>query len=146
MSAAGLPVFDETLHLTNSWLKDLMTELGWEDRHRAYLALRLTLQALRDQLTVENAADLGAQLPMLVRGFYYEGWRPSQAPGEERGKEEFLERVHTGFRQGPADEFIDAETVVRAVFKLLSERLSPGEAQKTRNKLRKGMRALWPEA
>jgi len=30
--------------------------------------MRATLHALRDRLTVEEVAQLGAQLPMLVRG------------------------------------------------------------------------------
>jgi uncharacterized protein (DUF2267 family) len=30
------------------------------------------LHALRDRLTVEEASDLAAQLPMLIRGLYYE--------------------------------------------------------------------------
>lgn len=46
-----------------------MEELDWQDRHAAYLALRATLHALRDRLTVEEVAELGAQLPMLIRGF-----------------------------------------------------------------------------
>ena len=93
MSATGLEVFDTTLHKTNSWLKELMGVLGWEDRHRAYLALRATLHALRDRLTVEEVAQLGAQLPMLVRGFYYEGWDPTGKPLQMRDKEQFLASI-----------------------------------------------------
>jgi uncharacterized protein (DUF2267 family) len=60
MSATGIPAFDNTLQKTQIWLNDIMEALGWQDRHRAYLALRGTLQALRDRLTVEEAAHLGA--------------------------------------------------------------------------------------
>jgi uncharacterized protein (DUF2267 family) len=68
-------VFEGTLQKTQVWLNDLMFELDWEDRpQKAYLALRTVLHALRDRLTVEEAVQLGAQLPMLVRGFYFEGW------------------------------------------------------------------------
>ncbi len=76
MSATGLDVFDTTVQKTNIWLNDLMKVLGWQDRHKAYLALRATLHALRDRLTVDEVAHFGAQLPMLMRGFYYEGWDP----------------------------------------------------------------------
>ena len=50
MSMTGLDVFDRTVHKTNSWLNELMEILGWSDRHKAYLALRVTLHALRDRL------------------------------------------------------------------------------------------------
>src|SRR3990172_2959955 len=70
MSTTGLQVFDQTLQLTNIWLKSLMEKQGWTDRHRAYLALRATLHALRDRMNPDEAAHLGAQLPMLVRGVF----------------------------------------------------------------------------
>lgn len=144
MSATGLTVFDETLHLTNAWLNDLMEELGWEDRHRAYLGLRLTLQALRDSLSVNESAQLAAQLPMLVRGIFFEGWHPAHKPVKERERDAFLKRVHDGFRQMPTDEPIDAEAVVHAVFGLLSRRLSDS-GRGARHSLPKSLRSLWPE-
>ena len=64
MASSGLAVFDTTLQKTNAWLKEVMDELGSSDRHQAYLALRAVLHALRDRLTVEEVAQLGAQLPM----------------------------------------------------------------------------------
>ena len=90
MGEAILPVFDKTIQVTNLWLKALMDRMGEDDRHHAYTALRSTLQALRDRLPVNEAAHLGAQLPMLVRGFYYEGWHPAGTPVKERGKDEFV--------------------------------------------------------
>jgi uncharacterized protein (DUF2267 family) len=103
MSITGLDVFDSTVHQTNAWLKAIMGRLGTEDRHRAYLALRTTLQALRDRLQPEMAVHLGAQLPMLVRGVYYEDWHMAGTPTRERHKEEFLAHVATAFSQGPRD-------------------------------------------
>ena len=146
MSATGLAVFDETLQLTNIWLKDLMLDLGWEgDRQRAYLGLRLTLQALRDHLTVEEAAQLSAQLPMLIRGFYFEGWHPADKPLKERGQDAFLAHIDDGFRQDPRGEPIDTAEMVAAVFRLLTRHLSAGQTDAVRNCLPKDLRRLWPD-
>ncbi|WP_342235689.1 DUF2267 domain-containing protein [Inquilinus sp. OTU3971] len=74
MSATGLEVFDKTLQTTNIWLNEIGETLG-PDRQRCYQALRAVLQTLRDRLSVESAAHVSAQLPMLVRGIFYDGWR-----------------------------------------------------------------------
>lgn len=143
MSATGLQVFDHTLQTTNIWLKQLMEDMGWEDRHRAYLCLRATLHALRDRMGVNEAAQLGAQLPMLIRGFYYEGWHPADKPLRERSREEFL--GHIAATLGPADPRLDAEEVARGVFRLLAERVTQGEIDDVKSILPKPIRTLWPE-
>jgi uncharacterized protein (DUF2267 family) len=143
MSANGLEVFDATVNKTNSWLKRLMDILGWEDRHLAYLGLRATLHALRDRLTVEEAAELAAQLPMLVRGFYFEGWDPTGKPVRERHREQFLARIE---RELPAGVRVDPELVARAVFRVLSEQVDDGEIDDVRAILPSEIRELWPDA
>src|ERR671923_2865237 len=119
MSMTGVESFDATLQKTHIWLDELMDELHWADRYQAYLALRATLHALRDRLSVEEAAHLGAQLPMLIRGFYYEGWTPTGKPVRERRKEAFLAHIREHFRN---DADIDPERVTRAVFRVLANR------------------------
>ncbi len=145
MSTTGLPVFDETLHLTNTWLKELMADMRWSDRHRAYLALRVVLQSLRDHLSPEQAAKLGSQLPMLVRGFYYEGWHPAHKPLKERSRADFLDGVVAGFRASPTDEPIDPVAVVGAVLGLLDRHVSAGVTENVKRALPRGLRQLWPE-
>jgi uncharacterized protein (DUF2267 family) len=141
MSTTGLDVFDTTVQKTNIWLKDVMDALGCQTRHQAYTSLRATLHALRDRLSVEEAADLGAQLPMLVRGFYYEGWDPTGKPVRERRLEDFLARVAREFR---ADELIDPEPVARAVFMVLASRITDGEIEDIKRVLPAEVRSLWP--
>ena len=141
MSTTGLQVFDQTLQLTNIWLKSLMEKQGWTDRHRAYLALRATLHALRDRMNPDEAAHLGAQLPMLVRGFYFEGWHPAGKPLKERSKGEFLAHIRKAM---PGDPDLDPERIARGVFSLLADRVTAGEIADVKQTLPKGVRELWP--
>jgi len=141
MSSTGLAAFEHTVDITNGWLKELDERLGWgADSHRAYHALRAVLHALRDRLPPEGTADLGAQLPMLVRGFYYEGWRPAGKPVKERTKERFLSHIAAAFA---GDAYTDPEVVARAVFKLLKARVSDGEIQDVKHNLPHELLYLW---
>jgi uncharacterized protein (DUF2267 family) len=88
---------DRTLPATNIWLDDLMKEMGWKERQRADHALRAMLHALRDRLPVEEASHLSAQLPLLVRGIYFEGWHPAKVPVRERMQDQFLTHVTEAF-------------------------------------------------
>ena len=139
---AGREVFDGTIQKTETWLNELMAELEWEGKlDKTYFALRTVLHALRDRLTVEEALQLGAQLPMLVRGFYYEGWTLKGKPHKERHKEDFLAHVKDAFKN---DVTVRPESVVRAVFRVLERHTSDGEIEDVKNSLPKAIRELWP--
>ncbi|HLI75771.1 MAG TPA: DUF2267 domain-containing protein [Acidobacteriaceae bacterium] len=141
--STGLSMFDSTIHTTHAWLNELTELLGCpDDPHRAYLALRSVLHALRDRLSVDEAASLAAQLPMLIRGFYFEGWHPHGKPLKERKKERFLAYIRSDFRQDPE---LDAEQVARAVFQLLARHITAGEVEKVQRTLPDEIRSLWPE-
>jgi uncharacterized protein (DUF2267 family) len=140
MSATGLETFDSTLQTTNTWLGELMRELGWEDRHRAYHAMRAVMHALRDRLPVNEAVHLGAQLPMLVRGFYYEGWHPANKPLKERTRDEFLVHVTEAFL---FDVGADSEKIARAVFRIIARHVSAGEIEDIKQTLPEEIRQLW---
>jgi uncharacterized protein (DUF2267 family) len=142
MTTTGIEALDSTVHQTNVWLKAIMGRLGTEDRHRAYLALRTTLQALRDRLQPEIAVHLGAQLPMLVRGLYYEDWHMAGTPTRERHKEEFLAHIAQAFRRGPE---IDPEQVARAVLATLADNIDPGQVSKIIAVLPLELRELWSQ-
>jgi uncharacterized protein (DUF2267 family) len=141
MKVTESEIFNQTMQKTHLWLNDLMAELDWQDRHKAYLALRAVLQTLRDRLTVEEAAQLGAQLPMLVRGFYYEGWNPTGKPVKERHQEEFLNHVKSYFK---TDDKVVPEKVVRAVFRVLSRHVTEGEIADIKQILPATLREMWP--
>ena len=143
MSATGLEVFDTTVQKTMTWLKDLMEELHWDDRHRAYLALRGSLHQVRDRLPVEEVAHLGAQLPMLVRGIYYEGWDPTRNPSRERTVEEFAGGMVDYF---PREVLYDYERVMRGCLRVLSQQVDPGIVRHIRGVMPRPIAELWDEA
>lgn len=122
------------------YLRHRQRRLGWREHQRAYHALRVVLHALRDRLSIDQAAALAAQLPMLIRGFYYEGWHPHGKPGRERHKEEFLAHIAAAFRDDPE---IDPEEVTRAVLQVVSKRVSAGEIANVKQSLPTELRALW---
>jgi uncharacterized protein (DUF2267 family) len=143
MSQTGLKAFDSTLQTTNIWLNEIMDQLSWEDRHRSYHALRAVLHALRDQLSVEECAAFGAQLPLLIRGVYYEGWKPSKVPARERRKSQFLAHIGMAYRDEPD---IDLEQITQVVFQVISNHVSTGEIEGIKNLLSGELRTLWPVA
>ena len=142
MSVTEIAPIETTIRTTNTWLKELAEELGWEDRQRAYHALGAVLHALRDRLTVAETADLGAQLPLLIRGLFYEGWNPHGKPVKERKKEDFLAHIAAAFGDHPE---IFPEGVAWAVFTILQRHISAGEIRDVQRILPAQIRALWPD-
>jgi uncharacterized protein (DUF2267 family) len=136
----GLEVFDETVHKTNAWLKEIASALDL-DRHGAYHVLRAVLHTLRDRLTVEETAQLGDQMPMLVRGIYYEAWHPAGKPEKIRSREEFLSKISGRIVM---KQSIDPENAARAVFRTLEHHISAGEIRDVMQVLPEDIRALWP--
>ncbi|MGO9847315.1 MAG: DUF2267 domain-containing protein [Methylocella sp.] len=141
MSAVGLESIEHTVQLTHAWINDLDTRLGWDNKHRSYRLLRTVLQALRDWLSVNEAVGLGAQLPALLRGVYYEHWRPVTTPVKQRSKADFVGRVADAFENDP---ILFPSAAVTAVFELLSEKVAAGEIEDVRHELPADIRALWP--
>lgn len=142
MSATGLEVFDKSLQTTHIWLGEIMDELG-PDREEAWHVLGAVLHALRDWIPVELAAHLGAQLPLLVRGLYYDQWRPTQRLERSRLQSEFIERVSDGLINRKP---INRVKAIQAVFRVLTRHVSPGQAEKVRQALPEDVRSLWTAA
>ena len=142
MKSVVSEIFDTSLQKTQVWLNEVMSELDWNDQpQKAYLALRTVLHALRDRLTVEEAVQLGAQFPMLIRGLYYEGWTLKGKPHKERHEEDFLDHVKKAFKN---DAAVNPGEVVRAVFRVLVRHTSPGEIEDVKHILPKALQELWP--
>ena len=142
MNDTRVAALDHTIQETNVWLKKLADDHHLGDRPHAYTALRAVLHVLRDRLTPEQAVHLGAQLAILVRGIYYEGWRLAGKPTNERQPAEFAALVAAHL---PPQFPRDSLSVTKAVFDLLGKELDPGETTKVLRELPAPLRALWPD-
>jgi uncharacterized protein (DUF2267 family) len=142
MSATGLDVFDKTLQTTNIWLNEIMDRLG-PDRHVAWKILSAVLHPLRDRLPVELAAHLGSQLPLLVRGLYYDQFEPARQPSGCDTPEQFRAAVASWLRDIRP---VDPDEAIGVVFALLSRHVSEGQVAKVRHSLPRGIRMLWDGA
>jgi uncharacterized protein (DUF2267 family) len=141
MAATGLEVFDKSIQTTNIWLDEIMADLG-PDRKLAYRALRAVLHALRDRLTVEEAAHLGAQLPLVVRGIFFDMWRPAGKPDRIRSEAEFFDRVAAELGDLRPVNIPDA---VRSVMQTLDLHVTEGEIDEVKGQLPEAIRRIWPE-
>jgi uncharacterized protein (DUF2267 family) len=141
MSTTGVAAFDSTLQTTHMWLNEICEELKWErDPHRAYHALSVVLHTLRDRLHPDEAAGFAAQLPLLVRGTFYEGWHPAGKPIKTHTVEEFLAPVTEAFRE---DGWIQPDKIARAVFTVLKRHISSGEVADIIATLPTDIQTLW---
>lgn len=140
MSATGLEVFDRTLEKTNIWLGELMEALD-VDRQTAWKVLSTVLHKIRDRIPVGLSAHLGAQLPLLVRGVYYDMYEPGRQPVECDG-EEFIAEVDEWLADAPD---IDAARAISAVVEVLNRHIDPGQAENVRHALPEGVRELWAQ-
>ena len=140
MSALGLPIFDKTILDANTWLKELMDMLDWDDKGRAYRLLRSTFHVLRDRLQINETTDFAAQLPTLWRGVYYEGWKPARTPVRHKTAEDFVAAVEEAFASDPNK---DPQACVRAALALIRKHISAGEIEDVIATLPKDIRVLW---
>jgi uncharacterized protein (DUF2267 family) len=127
MAETGFSTFNTTVDRTNAILHEIETANGWPKQRRAqsYTALRAVLHALRDRLAVADAVQLGAQLPLLVRGVYYDGWAPKRVP-MKMSSDQFTDRVRHEFTYAVPG---GVEPVISSVLQALRRHISDGEWQ-----------------
>jgi uncharacterized protein (DUF2267 family) len=139
MTITGIATLDHAPQVFAEWLNELCDDLD-VPKPRAYMLLHETLHAIRDFLTVDEAADLAAQLPVLVRGVYFEGWKPSKTPARPRNKSNLVQRVASRFQKDPLD---DPDRAIAAVIDLLRRHVSWGEFEQVKHAMRKPVQELW---
>jgi uncharacterized protein (DUF2267 family) len=122
--------------------QSICNDLG-PDKQLAWKVLSTVLHKLRDRLTLNLAAHLGAQLPLLVRGVYYDQFEPGKMPSEFRSRDEFVAEVTQWLSDSRP---VDPEEAIRSVFRVLSRHISEGQINKVRDALPKSLRQMWESA
>lgn len=134
-----------TDHLKTSadeWIRAIAREFGTDDDAFVLRAVRAWLHGIRDGLSVDACAQLGAQLPTVLRGVYYEGWDPSSGPrNHEPGA--FAARYAEEASVRPSEAFRTAATVTAG----LADHLGRGPLTAALAELPEALRArLFPTA
>lgn len=75
-----ISTFSSTVQKSEGWIKEIHEELNWMTSDQVYHVLRAVLQTLRDHLSTNEAAQFAAQLPLLLRGIFFESWDPKTVP------------------------------------------------------------------
>jgi len=139
MPKSGFSSIDKSTQKTKEWLHDVQNELGWEDENDVYIAFKAVIQTLRDRLPVDEAIELGDELPMVMKGIYYDGYTPRRKPEKIKNRTQFFEKVQEKAPRRP----IKTEEATKGVFSTLQKKLSGGgEITKVKNSLPKDLQEL----
>lgn len=141
MSAQGLEVIDHSAHTAHEWIAELAARLEWSSKKNALRLLRTTLHQVRDHLMIDEMAQFSAQLPLLIRGMFFEGWVPKRTPSKDRSGAGFAAAIED--QLGETDDYRGTADISQ-VFHLLNARLSRGEIEDVRASLPGDIRAFWP--
>ncbi len=125
MTNTGLRHFDNTVQTTIDWLKIIEEETHW-DRQQAYLAAKSVLHTMRDRLPVTEAVNFAGQLPLLMKGVYFEGWQPENKP-EKYDTDAFIGEVIQRVDQPSNPEL--AELGIKAVHTMLERKSGATEME-----------------
>jgi uncharacterized protein (DUF2267 family) len=139
MTTARVDIIDRSVEKAHVWINDTAQELGTHDSHEAYRVLRAFLHALRDHLSVDEAAQLSAQLPIFIRGVFFEGWDPSRTPEHARSLGSFLAKIASEAGLGGETEASFAAT---AAGRVLRRHVSAGEGESVLRALPEHLREL----
>ena len=142
MADQMISAFESSLDKTNLILKDIESAYGWpkERRNQSYAALRTVLHLLRDRLPVNESVEFAQQLPVLVRGIYFDGWNPSDVP-IKLNRDDFLYEVRQGF---PYDVQGGPERVAQVVLDTLRRHVTQGEWQDVKDTMPKDLATMLP--
>lgn len=139
---AELPILENNIHQAMDWIYAIEEACHWdeENQKKAFAILRAVLHELRKLLPLEKAAQLSAQLPLIIRGIFFENWRPHVVVSQEIKKGDFLASIAKALYPY---QNIDPEETVRSVFHVLKEKLPAGTLEDILKNMPKEIQELY---
>lgn len=101
------------------------------------------MHTLRERLPIEELFHLSAQLPLLIRGVFFEGYNPSNKPTKIKNRQKFFDVVSDNY--GKSTETNSAE-VTQAVLRVLYKRAGFAQMDIIRDLLPLDLRELFVKA
>lgn len=113
--------FDTAVQKGNIWLKDIEKAGKLRSRFQAYAALRSVLHALRDCLPPAEAVKFSAQMPLLVKGVFFDGWKVAPKPARMT-RTDFNACIRRGLKE---ETGVEPATALKAVLDAMCRHISP---------------------
>lgn len=142
---------DKYIRTTQDLLREIAEELGDpKDLDRAARVLRIVLHVLRERLQPQESLDLIAQLPMIVKAWYVDGWRLSDGIDKSlRTLDDLADEMVILAQRTASYDFPDTRIAIqaaRAVFVVLKKHVSEGEVNDVAAELPRDLKRLWASA
>jgi uncharacterized protein (DUF2267 family) len=138
--------YEQYAHEARKFVKEVASELGdAANIDQADRIMTSVLHALRDLLTPEESLHLIAQLPMLIKAIYVNGWHIG-AKNRIRTMDDFIECLMLKNAGAAAQDFGNDEEAIestKAVFRVLRNHIAIGEVKDIVSQLPPELTELW---
>ena len=133
-------MIESSTQKTHEWVGSVAAATHLEKRD-AYKTLRAVLHTMRDRLPLNDTVHFAAQLPMFLRGLFYDGWEPAKVP-VKMSSTEFLQSVQ---QKIVSDQVIDPLRITRGVLAVIMSFAGVGEMEKIKHCFPKDLQELLPD-
>ncbi|MBX0332753.1 DUF2267 domain-containing protein [Pontibacter sp. HSC-14F20] len=126
-------------------LQDVATELQTKDLNKAGRIFRAVLQSIRDRLSVHDAIQFAAQLPVFWKGVYIDQYDLDKVPVKIQDANDWINYIRNKNAFAANNDFQQDEEITaafRAVFQVLQRTMPDGHLQKIKQSLNEDIQQL----
>lgn len=138
--------FEQFAAEANKFVREVADELqNGGDATHAYRVTKSVFHTVRDVLSPQESLHLVAQLPLLIKGVYVDGWH-MDTKERIRSMPQFLDCLRRQSERSAGRDFGDDETAkrsVKAVLNVLKRRVAVGQIQDMIDQFPMELAGLW---